>query len=403
MSVKQNIVVVGSGGGGLVLVKALQKQINPETHQLVVVEKRDYYAHWPALVRGSVTLEGSVGENSLIPFDRAFDPSVRLVRSVAKQITSTEVVTESGERIAYSHLVLATGSLWNSALALPDSREQALDHFEAFRKQLEVANDVVIIGGGAVGLEYAGELAHYYPNTKVTLVHSLPELTNDTYPAKFRKSLLDGVTKLGVRVILGDRLSAQSSAQDGHVTTEKGVRLRADLVINATGGKPNTSVVSTFDESALTSKGTVLVTPELNVKLASGARNVWAIGDIIEWPEQKMVFKASMGHAPIVAENILASIKGGKPKQYQGKPEMILITLGPKGGRANMPFLGGIVMGDWMAAKAKSAELFVSTARASLGYGPEKTGSALGPVLLAVAFLAVPAAYALYLNGSIAV
>ncbi|KAG8740579.1 hypothetical protein FRC11_000188, partial [Ceratobasidium sp. 423] len=152
MSAKQNIVVVGSGGGGLVLVQALQKRLNPETHQLVVVEKRDYYAHWPGLVRGSVTSQGSFNENGLIPFDRAFDPSVRLVRSAAKQITSTEVITESEERIVYSHLVLATGSLWNSALALPDSRKQALEHFKSFREQLEAAKDVVIVGGGAVGI-----------------------------------------------------------------------------------------------------------------------------------------------------------------------------------------------------------------------------------------------------------
>ncbi|CAE6436463.1 unnamed protein product [Rhizoctonia solani] len=399
MPVKQNIVVIGSGGGGVVLVQTLQKQINPETHQLVVIEKRDYYTHWPALIRGSVTSEGSVAENSLIPFDRAFNHSVRLIHSEAKQITSTEVTTESGERITYSYLILATGSLWNGPLALPDSRKQALDQFNTFRKQLEAAKTVVILGGGAVGVEYAGELAHYYPNTKVSLVHALPELTNDTYPGKFRNSLLDGVTKLGIQVILGDRLSTQSAPKDGYITTEKGVRLRADLTINATGGRPNTSVVSTLDGSALTSKGTVLVTPELNVKLASGARNVWAIGDIIEWPEQKMVFKASTGHAPIVAENIIASIKGSKQKPYKGKPEMILITLGPKGGRANIPFLGGIVMGDWIAAKAKSADLFISMSRATLGYGPPKTGPAAGTVLLAAAFLVVPVAYALYLNG----
>ncbi|KAF8707872.1 Pyridine nucleotide-disulfide oxidoreductase, partial [Rhizoctonia solani] len=387
------------GGGGVVLVQALQKQINSDTHQLVVIEKRDYHAHWPALIRGSVTSQGSVAENSLIPFDRAFDPSVRLVHSGAKQITSTEVITESGERVTYSHLVLATGSLWNGALALPDSRDQALDHLNAFRRQLEAAENVVILGGGAVGIEYAGELAHYYPDKKVSLVHALPKLTNDTYPAKFRDALLEGVTKLGIQVILGDRLLAQNNPKDGYVTTNKGVRLRADLVINATEGRPNTSVVSTLDNSVLTSKGTVLVTPELNIKLASGARNVWAVGDIIEWPEQKMVFKASMGHAPIVAGNIIASINGGKQNPYQGKPEMILITLGPKGGRGNIPFLGGIVVGDWVATKAKSASLFISNARTTLGYGPPKAESAGGVVLLAAAFFIVPVAYVMYLNG----
>ncbi|KAF8761412.1 Pyridine nucleotide-disulfide oxidoreductase [Rhizoctonia solani] len=356
------------GGGGVVLVQALQKQINSDTHQLVVIEKRDYHAHWPALIRGSVTSQGSVAENSLIPFDRAFDPSFDL-STLEPSKSLLRKLSPNGERVTYSHLVLATGSLWNGALALPDSRDQALDHLNAFRRQLEAAENVVILGGGAVGIEYAGELAHYYPDKKVSLVHALPKLTNDTYPAKFRDALLEGVTKLGIQ-------------------------------INATGGRPNTSVVSALDNSVLTSKGTVLVTPELNVKLASGARNVWAVGILSSGQNKKfMVFKASMGHAPIVAGNIIASINGGKQNPYQGKPEMVLITLGPKGGRGNIPFLGGIVVGDWVATKAKSASLFISNARTTLGYGPPKAESAGGVVLLAAAFFIVPVAYVMYLNG----
>jgi NADPH-dependent 2,4-dienoyl-CoA reductase/sulfur reductase-like enzyme len=102
--------------------------------------------------RAAVTSDGSIEQTGLIPFDRAFDPSVRLVHSSAKQITSTHVVTDSGDRIPYAHLVLATGSLWNGALALPDSRVQAMEHLRAFRKQLEGAKNVVVLGGGAVGI-----------------------------------------------------------------------------------------------------------------------------------------------------------------------------------------------------------------------------------------------------------
>ncbi|KAG9103958.1 hypothetical protein FRC06_006743, partial [Ceratobasidium sp. 370] len=62
MSGTKNIVVIGttyavhwtdlthSGGGGLPLVRTLQKQINPAIHRIIVIEKRDYYAHWPALI-----------------------------------------------------------------------------------------------------------------------------------------------------------------------------------------------------------------------------------------------------------------------------------------------------------------------------------------------------------------
>ncbi|KAH7330633.1 hypothetical protein B0J17DRAFT_737604, partial [Rhizoctonia solani] len=162
---------------------------------------------------------------------------------------------------------------------------------------LAAAEHIPIIGGGSVGLEYAGEIQYYHPDKKVVITHGGKEVMNKTYPVKFRRSLLDAVTNKGIEVILRDKISPDALPQDGYVTTQNGKRIRADLVIPAAGGRPNTDVVSTLDANVVTKTGTVLVTPELRFKLSSGAQNVWAIGDIIEWPEQKMVFKASDGHA----------------------------------------------------------------------------------------------------------
>ncbi|KAG8721680.1 hypothetical protein FRC08_011089 [Ceratobasidium sp. 394] len=236
---KKNVVIIGSGGGGLPLVKALQKGLNTSTHQIVVIERHDYYAHWPALIRPAVTAEGLIEERALVPLDRAFGPDVRVVHSAAKEINSNAVITESGESIPYEHLVLATGSSWNSALDLPNSRAGAIEHFRSFRKRLAAAEHVLIIGGGAVGIEYAGELRHFAPEKKVTLIHAQKELMNQTYVSKYRRSLLDGVTKRGVQVILGDRISTEVVPENGYVTTEAGQRIRADMVIIAIGGKPN--------------------------------------------------------------------------------------------------------------------------------------------------------------------
>ena len=62
--------------------------------------------------------------------------------------------------IAYEHLVFATGSIWTSALALPDSKAAAVEHFKAFRKNLAASQNVLIVGGGSVGL---GELLRANP------------------------------------------------------------------------------------------------------------------------------------------------------------------------------------------------------------------------------------------------
>ncbi|KAG9124873.1 hypothetical protein FRC07_009936 [Ceratobasidium sp. 392] len=412
---KKNVVIVGFGGGGLPLVKALEKGLNSSTHQIVIVEQRDYYPHWPALIvsllflnyerlfsavilpqRPAVTPEGLIEERALVPLDRAFGPNVRFVHSAAKEINSNVVITESGESIPYEHLVLATGSSWNGALDLPNSKAEAVEHFKSFRKRLAAAEHVLIIGGGAVGIEYAGEICHFAPEKKVTIIHAQKELMNQTYPPKYRKALLGALTKLGVKVIFEDRISTKVVPENGYVITEAGQRVRADIAIVAVGGHPNTAIVRTLDLGVLTGSGTVAVTPELRVKLASGAQNVWAVGDIIEWPEQKMVFKASRGHAPLVAANILSAIKGGKSTPYAGKMEAIVVTLGPKGGRGYMPFFGGLILGDWLAAKMKSAELFIDVAREGLGYKIESSSSGNTNAVLALSLLAIPVAYILY-------
>jgi NADH dehydrogenase FAD-containing subunit len=90
--------------------------------------------------------------------------------------------------------------------------------------QPEVLNDSVS--------EYVGELAHYYPEKKVTLVHGQAALMNDTYPDKFRKSVLDAVKKIGIEVILGDKIPTKAVPEGGYVTTEKGHHVRADLVVS---------------------------------------------------------------------------------------------------------------------------------------------------------------------------
>jgi NADPH-dependent 2,4-dienoyl-CoA reductase/sulfur reductase-like enzyme len=120
-----------------------------------------------------VTAEGSIEEAALVPVDRAFSSNVRVVHSGAKEINSDVVITESGESIHYEHLVLALGSSWNGALSLPNSRVSAIEHLRSFRKQLDAAKHVLVIGGGAVGL---GMFQQAYLLTSV--IHALWNIQN---------------------------------------------------------------------------------------------------------------------------------------------------------------------------------------------------------------------------------
>jgi hypothetical protein len=55
---------------------------------------------------------------------------------------------------------------------------------------------------------------------------------------------------------------------------------------------------------------------------------IFAVGDIIDWKEQKQAAKAN-GHAPVVVVNVLHVLAGKRFRmEYKGFPEMIMITNG---------------------------------------------------------------------------
>lgn len=91
----------------------------------------------------------------------------------------------------------------------------------------------------------------------------------------------------------------------------------SSMEVATSGHKPNTEFLRSFDPTILTPAGTIRVQPTLQVPLANGKTNVYAIGDIIDWEEEKQLAKIAQ-HAPVVAGNILATIqnKTTPPKKY---------------------------------------------------------------------------------------
>jgi NADH dehydrogenase FAD-containing subunit len=87
--------------------------------------------------------------------------------------------------------------------------------------------------------------------------------------------------------------------------------------------------VKSLDSGALNARGQIKVKPTFQLESYT---NVYAIGDVIDWSEQKQVVKA-MKHAQIAAENIISQLKGGSAtKKYTGEPELIVITNGKASG-----------------------------------------------------------------------
>ena len=84
-------------------------------------------------------------------------------------------------------------------------------------------------------------------------------------------------------------------------------------------------IAESLGQDVVTERKFVRVLPTLQLP---SHQSIFALGDIIDWKEQKQGFKAN-GHASVITANILSMLGGSTPtKQYKTGPEIILVTNG---------------------------------------------------------------------------
>jgi NADH dehydrogenase FAD-containing subunit len=373
MPEKKNIVIVGAGCAGTAIAASLSALLDPAKYRLILINSRPYSIHLPASARMVVSPSSNLEESIFVPLDRLYkkgngETKVGIVKSIEAKDGQNggAVVLDSGERVSYQILVIATGSAWKGPLNLPEHEKDVLPHVNAWREKFANAKHIVLAGGGAVGIELAGELKDEYPNTSVTIVQGDKQLLNSTYSNTLRTGLEQRLRARGVDILFNQYIDDIPEEGSLGVTTRDGTAIpTADLVISTRGPSPNTAFVASLGSSTLSGSGYVKVKPTLQLL---NHPYIFAAGDVIDWVEQKQAAKAQ-GHAAVVTANVM-SLLGGREasKVYGGAPEMILITNGRNGGMAYFSFFGGFTLGDWFARLLKSRGLLVGMFRSGLGY-----------------------------------
>ena len=73
-------------------------------------------------------------------------------------------------------------------------------------KEIEKANDIVIIGGGPTGVELAGEIGEKYKMKKMVIIQSNEILGGAELTQKFQSNLKAGLENINVEIHLGERV-----------------------------------------------------------------------------------------------------------------------------------------------------------------------------------------------------
>ncbi|KAH8702910.1 hypothetical protein GQ44DRAFT_717185 [Phaeosphaeriaceae sp. PMI808] len=235
---------------------------------------------------------------------------------------------------AYDYLVVATGLKrhW-PAVPKSGSYEEYLSDGKAFIEKITGGDPskyegrkVVVIGAGAVGVEFAAEIKNYYPQIGVTLIHSRSEvLSSEPLPSDVKDRAKILLEEEGVSLVLGSRASiSEHTNGQSVVTLANGQSIVADFVIDST--KKGTPTTDILPSECLNDDKEVMVHQSLMFKdnIANSSAH-FAIGDVIAWSGIKRAGSATvMGQA--AAQNIYASMLNSELPPSASETEKYPIT-----------------------------------------------------------------------------
>ncbi|KAG9137285.1 hypothetical protein Leryth_014914 [Lithospermum erythrorhizon] len=345
---KKRVVIIGGGIAGSVLAKSLQ-----DHSDVYLIDPKEYFEiSWASL---RCMVEPAFAERTLINHSE-YAPNAHIITSAATSITETEVTTANGRVISYDYLVIASGHDDKSEF----TKKERIHHYNQDQQKIKSASSILIVGGGPVGVELAGEISVDFPDKKVTLVHRgsrLLEFVGEKASKKAHKWL----NKKNVEIILGQSVNLNSKT-NGVYHTSGGQSIIADCHFLCVG-KPIASswLKDTMLHNCLDNKGRLMVDENMRVK---GYRNIFAVGDITDVKEMKQGYLAQM-HSGVVAKSIKSLVNGKeKLEAYKGGPQMAIVSLGRKEAVAQ---ISSMTMSGCLPGKMKSGDLFVSKTRKTLG------------------------------------
>ncbi|KAM0752732.1 FAD/NAD(P)-binding domain-containing protein [Meredithblackwellia eburnea MCA 4105] len=341
----------------------------PETRREHVIVHAEVTRIGQGFLEVDRDLKDGLGENAEDDDDDGLDglaDEVQLKASLGRKEKS---------RIPFEYLIFATGCRLPPPLLSPArNKVDGINFLKAQQALIRRSRRILIVGGGALGIQYATDIADYYNNPsnrhlhkeeedslsdhhheqeecgkkEITVIHSRERFL-PIYNEKVDEEVRRRMDVLGVKYYLGQRvplpsdeelLEQEKTGKVMSVTTKEGDVVEFDLLLRCTGQKPNSALLAEFLPQSVNEHGFVNVLSTMQVALppSDAAReDIYAIGDVAD----AGVIKA--GHtgwnqAGPATDNIVRSILakadgGGKEPDlvhYEKSLPQIKVTLGLK-------------------------------------------------------------------------
>ncbi|VTU27308.1 NAD(P)/FAD-dependent oxidoreductase [Variovorax sp. PBL-E5] len=280
----QQIVIIGAGHAGFQCCASLRQEGFGGKILLVGDEASLPYQR-PPLSKAYLLAKASASDLHFRP-ERFFqDQHVQLVQTRAESIdrTAQRISLQSGQRIAYDHLVIATGSSPRKmALQGADLDGvvglQTLGDADGLRPRLQPGRRAVVAGAGFIGLEFAAVARTL--GLDVTVIDVAARALARAVSPECARTIADSHTEKGTRLLFGCGVSALEgrNGKIAAVHTADGKTLPADIVVVGIGAQPRTQLAT---QAGLAVDNGISV----DEKLLTSDPAISAIGDVAGFPD----------------------------------------------------------------------------------------------------------------------
>jgi len=275
---KRELVIVGGSAGGIQAAICAQKHHGLKDILVIRMEEKVMVPCGIPYIYGTL---GSV-EKNVIPDKLLGDAKFKVGEVVSIDRKSKTVTMKDGSEIGYEKLILATGS--NPIKPpIPGIDKKGVwfawkntDYLEELAKAIYGVEDILIIGGGFIGLEFADECRK--SGHKVTVVELLEHCLQTVCTTDLCIRAEESLTDSGVKIITSNGVkSINGDAKASSVTLQNGDTINCDMIIVGIGVVPNVK---------LAKDAGLEIGPTGGIKVDEFQRttdsNIFAIGDCAE-------------------------------------------------------------------------------------------------------------------------
>ena len=278
---KTDILIIGGGPAGLITAVTARKN-NPD--KKIVLVREHIVCAVPCGLPYIFNRLDSVKKDTMP--DKAY--KANKIDLIIEEATSVDtenkkVMLGNKEEMSYDKLILATGS---NPFIIPIKGvekngvyqiKKDMDYLEDLRKAVLRAENIVIIGGGFIGVELAEELSAI-KNKNISIVEILEHCLIAPFDEEFAIAGEEKIKEKGVKLYLKtavEEIVGEDKAEA--VKLNSGEQILADLVIMSIGARPNLKLAKDAGIETV-EKGGILV----DEFMRTNTPDVFAVGDCAE-------------------------------------------------------------------------------------------------------------------------